>query len=117
MLSCLAGHFFLRARAVIVRPDDLVEEAFAPEDLIQQHLAVMHLAVINVKVQAAIGGQNAFGFDQARLEECQEIVKDIAVGFEANLGRGIALPGKASAVARLRSARCVTACAPAPCPC
>ena len=74
-----------RARAVVVRPDDLVQKALAPEDLVQQHLAVMHLAVINVKVQAARGRENPFGFHQARLDKGEEIVKDVAVGFGTQL--------------------------------
>ena len=40
--------------AVIVGPDDLVQEALAPEDGIQQDLAVMHFAVVDVEVQAAV---------------------------------------------------------------
>ncbi len=43
-----------RAAAVVVRPDDLVKEALAPEDGIQQNLAVMHFAVVDVEVQAAV---------------------------------------------------------------
>ena len=73
----------------------------------------MHLAVVNVKVQAAVGREDAFGFYKARLEESQEVIKDVTVGFGADLDGGVALPGKAGAVtARLTSRSCswVRAC-------
>ena len=44
----------LRARAVVVGPDDLVQEALAAEDLVEQHLAVVHLAVVDVEVERAV---------------------------------------------------------------
>ena len=47
------------ARAVVVRPDDLVEEALAPEDLVEQQLAVVGLAVVDVEVQRALAGSAA----------------------------------------------------------
>src|ERR1043165_982275 len=39
----------LRARAVVVGPDDLVHERRATEDLVEEHLAVVHLAVVDVE--------------------------------------------------------------------
>ncbi len=41
------------ARAVVVRPDDLVQEAVAAEDLVEQDLAVVRLAVVEVEVERA----------------------------------------------------------------
>ncbi len=87
------------ARAVVVRPDDLVEEALPPKELVEQHLAVMHLAIVNVKVQAAVSREDASGFYQARFEEEQEVVKDVTVLLGADLGGGVTLPRKAGAVA------------------
>jgi len=40
-----------RACAVVVRPDDLVQKAVAAEDAVQQHLAVVYLAVVDVEVE------------------------------------------------------------------
>ena len=45
----------LRARAVVVGPDDLVQEALAAEDPVEQELAVVSLAVVDVEVEGAVG--------------------------------------------------------------
>ena len=77
--------------AVVVRPDDLVDEALSPEDLIQQNLAVMHLAVVDVEVQAAGGFEQPVSFLQPRGQESQEIVEDIQVTLRAQLDSLVAL--------------------------
>ena len=59
----------------------------------------MHLAVVDVKVQAAVGGEDAPRFHQARFEEEQEIIKDVSVRLGADLGGGVTLPREAGAVA------------------
>lgn len=38
-----------RACAVVIRPHNFVDKRLAPEDRIEQHLAVVHLAVVDVK--------------------------------------------------------------------
>jgi hypothetical protein len=60
-------------RALGVGPDDLVEERRAAEDAIEQHLAVVDLAVVDVKVQAAGLSEEAMGLAKSRLEE-REVV-------------------------------------------
>src|SRR3712207_7594850 len=40
-----------RPGAVVVGPDDLVEEVLAAEDAVEQDLAVVRLAVVDVEVQ------------------------------------------------------------------
>ena len=70
---------FACARAVVICPDDLVDKAFTPEDLIQKDLAVMHFAVINMEIQAAVGRQDPIGFFQARGDKGDEIVKFVRI--------------------------------------
>ena len=44
----------LGARAVVVGPDDLVEEALAAEDLVEEHLGVVRLARVEMQVERAV---------------------------------------------------------------
>ena len=57
--------------AVVIRPDDLVQEAVATEDGVQQHLAVVHFAIVDVEVQAAVRFQDAVRFGQARFKNAR----------------------------------------------
>ena len=79
----LGRPFLVGAAAVIVGPDDLVEEAVAAEDAVEEHLAVVDFAVVDVEVERAAGGEQAVGLDQARLEEGEEIVEEIGVGLRS----------------------------------
>ena len=76
-----------------------------PKMLVEQHLAVVHLAVVDVEVQAAVRGEQAVGLDQARLEECQVIVEQVGVASGADLDRPVAPAGEPGAVARSGSRR------------
>ena len=49
------------AAAVVVGPDDLVHESFAAEEAIQHNLDVVHLAVVEVDHERAIGREAAEG--------------------------------------------------------
>ena len=69
-----------------------------PKMLVEQQLAVMHLAVVDVEVQAAAGGEQAVGLGQARLEEGQVIVEQVGVAARAELDRPVAAPGEAGPV-------------------
>ena len=51
----LRGPAPLRAGTVVVGPDELVQEAFAPEDLVEEHLAVVRLARVEVEIERAVG--------------------------------------------------------------
>ena len=73
------------APAVVVGPDDLVEEAVAPEDAVEQHLAVVHLAVVDVEVEGAVGGEDAVGLAQPRLEEGEVVVEGIVEGARGDV--------------------------------
>jgi hypothetical protein len=95
----LGRPFFGRTPAVIVGPDDLVEKALPAEDLIQHDLAVMHLAVIDVEVQAAVRLEHPVSLLHARGEEGQEIVKVIGVTLRTELDRLVALALEAHPVA------------------
>ena len=84
--------------AVIVCPDDLVQEALPPEDGIQQDFAVMHFAVVDMEIQAAGGFEQAVSLSEARFEEGQVIVIDIGVAFGTDLDGFIAPPAEAGTV-------------------
>jgi len=49
----LRGPAALRLGAVVVRPDDLVQEALAAEELVEQELGVMGLAVVEMEIERA----------------------------------------------------------------
>ena len=86
----LGGPAALGARAVVVRPDDLVEEALAPEDLVEQQLAVVGLAVVDVEVQRALAREQPVGLLQARLEEREVVVEGVAVAGLGEQPRAVA---------------------------
>ena len=97
----LGGPLRFCARAIIVGPDDLIKEALPSEDLIEQHLAVMHFAVIDVKVQAAVGLEQAISLAQARFDKGNKVIENVAVGLRTHLHCCIAVAGKAGTVAVL----------------
>src|SRR5204862_6042265 len=68
------------AGAVVVGPDQLVQEALAAEDLVQQQLDVVRLAIVEVDVERAAVVQQAAGLAQPRLEEAQVVVEVVPVG-------------------------------------
>ncbi len=86
----LGGPAFLGPRAVIISPDDLVLERFSPEDQIEEHFAVMHLAIVDVEEQAAVVLQHTMRFPQPRLNESQIVIEDVAVLPRAELHRPVA---------------------------
>ena len=69
-------------RAVVVRPDELVQEAVAPEQRVEQHLGVVRLAVVEVEVERAVVGEQAPRLEQARLEEGPVVVEPVVVGAQ-----------------------------------
>ena len=76
----LGGPAAARLGAVVVGPDQLVEEALAAEQLVEQQLAVVRLAVVDVEVQRALGREQPAHLAQARLEEAEVVVERVAVG-------------------------------------
>ena len=80
MLSCFADHRELAPRAVVVGPDDLVHEAVLPEDFVEHHLAVVHLAVVDVEEEAALGSQQPQRLPEPRAHERQIVVEGIVEG-------------------------------------
>src|SRR5207247_6811364 len=76
----LGGPAALRSGAVVVGPDDLVQERLAAEDLVQEELAVVRLAVVDVEVERARFGEQPASFPQARLQEREVVVERVAVG-------------------------------------
>jgi len=53
----LRGPAPLRPSAVVVDPDELVEEALRAEELVERELAAVRLAVVEVNVQRAVRRQ------------------------------------------------------------
>ena len=103
----LGGPFLAGAGAVVVGPDDLVLEAGSAgaavegEDLVEQDLAVVDFARIDVKEEGAVWGEDAVGLFEARLEESEEVVEGIGIAGErvcGDLGT-VALAGESGAVA------------------
>jgi hypothetical protein len=90
-----------RARPIVIGPDDLVEKALPPEDLIEQKLAVVGLAIVDVEVQRPLALQQPMGLFQARCEERKIIVEGVAVGRFLEQPRLVAAALKASSVATL----------------
>src|SRR5262249_35696428 len=58
-----------RARTVVVGPDDLVDERPATEDAVEHHLAVVHLAAVEMKEKTPGGFQDSVSLEQSRLEK------------------------------------------------
>jgi hypothetical protein len=84
-------------RAVVIRPHHLVEEARAPEDLVEQHLAVMRLPRIDVEVQGALGGEDSSGLLEARTKPADVVVEAVVVASSLLAFNAIAASGKPQA--------------------
>ena len=93
-----------RLGAVVVGPDQLVEEALAAEQLVEQQLAVVRLAVVDVEVQRAVGREQPADLAQPRLEEAEVVVERVAVGGLLEQPRRVAAAAEAGAVAVAASA-------------
>src|SRR5664279_6285314 len=81
----LRGPAVLSPSAVVIGPDDLVEEALPTEDRIQKHLAVMHLAVVDMEVQRPVIGQDPARLLQTIRDEPEIVVVDVWVAEPAQL--------------------------------
>ena len=90
-----------RLGAVVVGPDQLVQEGVPTEDLVQQQLAVMSLAVVDVEVQRSVRGQQLPATGQSRLQEGQ-VVRELVVIAEALQQTG-AVPAPTKADPRCRA--------------
>lgn len=47
----------------VIRPDDLVQKGLAPENAVKENLAVVHLTVVHVKIEAPVRCQDAVGLN------------------------------------------------------
>jgi hypothetical protein len=88
-----------RPAAVVVGPDDLVEEALTTEELVQEHLRVVGLAVVEMEVERPRRRQHPPELAKARLEKAEIVVERVLVRRVAERGRGVAPPAEADAVA------------------
>lgn len=112
----LGGPAPVGARPIVIRPDQFVQEAIAAEDLIEQHLDIVHLTVVQVHVQGAVLRQQPVRLNQARGDEAQIVIEAVLVGARlAQLGdvvqaleaNPVAFPGGARTVVRARGSACV----------
>ena len=97
----LRGPAPLRLGAVVVGPDDLVQEALAAEELVEQKLRVVRLAVVEVKVERAARGEQSAQLANPGLEEAQVVVERVRVRGLAEEPAGVAAALEADAVAGL----------------
>jgi hypothetical protein len=65
------------ATTIVVRPDHLIEKAIAAEDLVEQHLAVMRLARIDVEVQGAVRRQDPATLLEPRPQPSEVVVERV----------------------------------------
>ena len=83
----LGGPAVLGPRAVVVGPDDLVQEALPAEDGVQHHLGVVHLPVVQVQVQGAVVGEQPPCLDQSRFQEGPVVAESVVVLVQGALDR------------------------------
>ena len=97
----LRGPAVLGAGAVVVGPDDLVQEALAAEDRVEHDLGVVHLTVVQVQVEGAVVGEQPPGLDEARFQEGPVVAERVVVLVQRALDRvvGAALEPDPVAVA------------------
>jgi len=75
----------LRPGSVVIGPDQLVEETGAAEDLVQQQLAVVRLAVVDVEVEGPLRSEQAVSMTQAGLEERQIVIEAVLIAVRLQL--------------------------------
>lgn len=76
----LGGPAFGGAGAVVVGPDDFVLKACAAENNVDHNLAIVDFAGVDMEEERAGWGEDAMGFDDARLEEADVVVEGVGVG-------------------------------------
>src|SRR5450755_3408675 len=73
----LCGPAPRRARPVVVRPDHLVEEAVATEDLVKEHLAVMRFTGVDVPVESTVPVQHSSRLLTVRAQPAEVVVEAV----------------------------------------
>jgi hypothetical protein len=95
----LGGPSLLGSSAVVVGPDDLVEETLAAEDLIEQQLAVMRLSIVDVEVEGAARCEQSVSFAQPWLKEREVVVELVEIRRLGEQARLVAATRKPRAIA------------------
>ncbi len=88
-----------RTGAVVVGPDDLIDERPAAEQPVEQHLAVVRLARVDVEEEGPVGREHAPRRLEPRREEPQVVVEDVVPGRTAQHLGAVPLAGEPVAVA------------------
>ncbi len=70
----------VRTSDTVHQPHELVEEALAAEDPVEQDLAVVALAVVEMDVERPVGGQHAPGLLEPRPDELEVVRVSVVVG-------------------------------------
>src|SRR5690606_12768690 len=89
----------VRLAAVVVGPDELVEEALATEERVEGDLGVVGLSVIEMEVEGAPRVEQAPRLGEARLEERPVVLEAVVVAVEGAHDGAVALAAEALAVA------------------
>ncbi len=88
----------LGARAVVVGPHDLVQEALPAEDLVEEHLHVVGFARVDVDVQRPILREHPPRLAEPRLEKTEVVVEAVGVGAAARRPAPVPPPAEPGAV-------------------
>jgi len=96
----LGGPAAPRPRAIVVGPHDLVEEARAPEDRVAEDLGVVHLAVVEVQIEATGPLEDAVRLDEPRLEKGEVVVEHVGERARPQLEGPVPVSAEAHPIAR-----------------
>ena len=88
-----------RPGTVVVGPDDLVEEALPAEELVEQHLGVVRLPVVEMEVERPRRVEQPVDLAQPRLQEAEVVLEGVRVRGGAQHARRIAAPAEPGPVA------------------
>jgi len=94
----LGGPLLLGACAVVVSPDDLVDERVPPEQLVEEDLAVVDLPIVDVKEERPTRLEEATGLLKPRLHELEEVLELVGEAGRSDLDGAVPLPLEPGAV-------------------
>src|SRR5205085_12555794 len=83
-----------RLTAVVVAPDDLVQERLASENLVQEQLAVMSLAVVDVEIERSVRGEQHAHALQTRPQEFEVAGEAVVEAEGAQQARAVGATAK-----------------------
>ena len=66
-----------RSPAIVIGPDNLIQEVLTAKDFVEKNLAVVNLSIVDVKVKGTSWAKESVRFTQAGLKESQVIVEAV----------------------------------------